>query len=214
VLYTFTGDFGSDPETGLIFDAAGNLYVYGTDTDDTAFMLTPNADGSWTASLLYKFCSLVFCPDGELPWGLVFDAVGNLYGTTSYGGVSDNCPHQYGGCGTVFKLTPNADGSCTENILHDFANRPSTNPFAGVIFDGAGNLYGTTVSGGPGGTVFRMTPNSDGSWKYSLLHVFMGKPALNPVSSPVLDKAGNLYGTTAGCGSGYKCKGVVFEITP
>jgi hypothetical protein len=119
-----------------------------------------------------------------------------------------------GGGGTVFKLTPNADGSWTENILHDFANRPSTNPFAGVIFDGAGNLYGTTVSGGPGGTVFRMKPNSDGSWKYSLLHVFMGKPALNPVSSPVLDKAGNLYGTTAGCGSGYKCKGVVFEITP
>src|SRR5439155_251476 len=92
------------------------------------------------------------------------------------------------------------------------------NPMAGLIFDAAGNLYGTTAFGGLtpqfAGIVVRLTPNADGSWGYSVLHVFLGKPALDPfLGGLVLDKVGNLYGVTAGCASGTGCQGVVYEIT-
>ena len=119
-------------------------------------------------------------------------------GTCSYGA--------HGTCGTVFKLKPNPDGSWTESVLHRFANNPGANPVAGLTFDASGNIYGTTSYGGdssnctPGcGTVFKLTANSDGSWALHILHTFLGKPAAYPVGPLVLDKAGNLYGTTETC---------------
>ncbi len=215
VLYPFTG--GSDghfPEASLIFDSTGNLYGTTAAGGDfgacpsgcgVVFKLSPNSDGTWTESVIHSFNS----GDGNTPTaGLIFDSAGNLYGTTNAGGVV--------GFGVVFKLKPDSDGTWTERILHSFANHPAAFPFASLIFDAAGNLYGTTVNSSPvdGGTVFKMTPNLNGSWAFSVLHLFHGNPALHQFGGLVRDKSGNLYGTTADCGSGTGSQGVVYEVTP
>jgi uncharacterized repeat protein (TIGR03803 family) len=204
VLYDFTGGAdGSQPLASLIFDAGGNLYGTtwgGADSNGTVFKLTPNPDGSWTESVLHSFAGGGANPEASL----IFDAVGNLYGTTSGGGAY--------GLGTVFRLTPDQDGSWTEQVLVSFGGRPACFPEAEVISDAAGNLYGTTHGTcGRDGTVFKLTPEPDGSWKMSNLHTFKGKDGSNPEAGLIMDAAGNLYGTTERGGKGY---GVVFEITP
>jgi uncharacterized repeat protein (TIGR03803 family) len=219
-LYRFTGGKdGSDPQAGLVFDQAGNLYgttLFGGAQDQgTVFQFTPNQNGGWTESVLYSFCSLGNCADGAKPYaGVIFDQAGNLYGTTSTGG-DPKC-----GCGTVFELTPNQNGGWTESVLHKFC-LPSncgagSNPFAGLVFDQAGNLYGTTALGGanptPYGVIFKMTPKTGGGWTYQKLHTFLDRPGARPAASLILDKAGNLYGTTTG--DSIKTFGSVFEITP
>ncbi len=159
ILHSFAGwADASDPQANLIFDAAGNLYgtsVSGGPGDGTVFSLSPNSDGTWTESLLYSFtCGA----DGCNPHAsLTLDSAGNLYGTTA-GGASTNCNY---GCGTVFELTPNSDGSWTESTLHQFQSGTDGGaPWAGLIFDSAGNLYGTTNTGGRYrvGTVFQLKP--------------------------------------------------------
>jgi uncharacterized repeat protein (TIGR03803 family) len=215
VLHSFNGADGELPTAGLIFDAAGSLY--GTTEGGgpgpkngygTVFVLKPNSNGSWTESLLYVFTG---SRDGNQPSaGLVMDAVGNLYGTTPLGGAVNNC---YGYCGLVFKLAPKSDGSWKERVLHMFAGRPAGNPVTSLIFDVAGNIYGTAAGPTYGG-VFKMTPSSKGRWVYSILQAFDGKPGSAPFGPLVLDKAGNLYGTTSYCGPGEGCDGIVFEITP
>ena len=157
-LYEFGGSGdGAAPYAGLIFDNAGNLYgttVFGGEYRcGTVFELTPNPDGSWTESVLYSFTGGA---DGALPFGgLIFDQAGNLYGTAQAGGIGDS--------GVVFELTPNGDGSWTDRVLYTFGSvgygRDGTEPYAGLIFDSAGNLYGTTqksFNNGPG-TVFKLT---------------------------------------------------------
>jgi uncharacterized repeat protein (TIGR03803 family) len=123
---------------------------------------------------------------GQIPAaGLIFDPAGNLYGTTGEGGNTkgDNtkCPGY--GCGVVFELTPNADGSWSESVLYRFSGGSDGNePLASLVLDGAGNLYGTTGMGGdlncmpPSGcgVVFKLKPNSDGTWTESALHRFSG----------------------------------------
>jgi uncharacterized repeat protein (TIGR03803 family) len=211
-LYSFDGSDGKTPTGGLIFDAAGNLYGAavtggGPPNWGLIFKLTPNLDGSWTESVLYTFTG---GKDGAVPSRLILDLAGNLYGTTFSGG-NFNCGRS--GCGVVFKL----DTSGKESVLHAFAGHPAAEPYVcGLIFDGAGNLYGTAEGGGAqnGGAVFKLTPSSDGSWAFSVLHTFQGNPALHPRGGLVIDKAGNLYGTSHDCGSGTGCYGVVFEITP
>jgi uncharacterized repeat protein (TIGR03803 family) len=229
VLYSFCSVTncadGSTPLAGLIFDEAGNLY--GTTAEGgnhgcqgglgcgVIFELSPLANGSWTYSVLYSFTGGT---RGDAPQaGLIFDAAGSLYGTTTNGGYLNERECSDSGCGLVFKLTPNSDGSWTESVLHAFRSGnsdPIARPVGGLIFDAAGNLYGTTPYSGPagGGAVFKLAPQSDGSWAYSTLRFFFGKPAENPLGGVVLDKAGSLYGTANACGSG--CQGVVFEITP
>jgi uncharacterized repeat protein (TIGR03803 family) len=211
--FKLTGGGGSVPYGGVILDAASNLY--GTTRDGgaygvgTVFELRPNGDGSWTESVLHSFNG----SDGANPVaGLIFDAAGSLYGTTQYGGSVSACGTQ--GCGTVFELTPNGDGSWTERVLHSFEGRDGAGPFAGLIFDAAGNLYGTTKYGGahPWGTVFELTPNGDGSWTESVLHSFKAYDGAYPVAGLTFDTAGNLYGTTLGGGA--NGKGTVFELTP
>jgi uncharacterized repeat protein (TIGR03803 family) len=201
VLHSFKDSEGGSPRAGLIFDAGGTLY--GT-TLSNVFKLTANGDGSWTESVLHSFNGR---GDGEyLDAGLTFDASGNLYGTTAGGGSH--------GQGTAFRLAPNADGRWTESLLHSFNGGEPGVPVAGLIFDVAGNLYGTASSGGSenGGAAFKLSPNQDGSWTYSKLQVFQGKPALNPSAGLVLGSTGTLYGTTGHCSSG--CQGVVYQITP
>jgi uncharacterized repeat protein (TIGR03803 family) len=234
VLYSFCSltncSDGEDPGAGVIFDSAGSLFGTassgGAGGGGAVFKLTPNADGSWTESVLYSFCSLTSCGDGQIPTaGLIFGSAGNLYGTTTSGG-------DHGG-GTVFKLTPNVDGSWSESVLHGFDCL--TNCSGGydlevaLIFDSAGNLYGTTASGGDlsvchsngCGVVFRLKPQPDGSWTESVIHTFKGgRDGASFASALIFDGAGNLYSTTAFGGNMSQCIngrdgcGVVFQLTP
>lgn len=226
VLYSFCSlpfcDDGGAPAGTLIFDGAGNLYGTTAINGGVVFELKPNADGTWTESVLHSFSG---SPDGLVPSGaLVFDAAGNLYGTTAYGGSGP--PLACGnnpviGCGTVFRLTPNSDGTWTESILYNFCSVTNCadgwGPSGGLTFDASGNLYGTTGAGGASnnGVVFKLAPQSDGSWIESVILKFSGFPGGDtPVSQLIIDAAGKLYGTTllGGIrGAGY---GVVFKLTP
>ena len=209
VIHSFDGGDGALPRAGLIFDAASNLYGTtsggGVSGSGAVFRLTPNPDGSWSESVLYSFRS--GGRDGALPRaGLTWDAAGNLYGTTSTGGTY--------GRGTAFKLTPNPDGSWTRSKLHAFKGPDGANPVAGLIFDAAGKLYGTTANGGAYGygTAFKLVPKPDGSWTSTKLHDFKGTDGANPVAGLIFDAAGNLYGTAGAGGMGNH--GLVFRITP
>ena len=212
VIFAFDGNNGSSPIAGLIFDRAGNLYgttLGGGNGDDkgTVFELSPDGSGGWTHRVLHRFTG----NDGERPYaGVIFDAAGNLYGTTSGGGNSSS--------GTVFKLSHNGSGGWTETVLHHFSNVPDGDfPAAGLIFDGAGHLYGTTKFGGKlgHGTVFQLSPNGSG-WTEKVLHYFGNDGAVRdgqrPEAGVILDAAGNLYGTTSA--GGRFVGGTVFQLTP
>lgn len=211
VLHVFRGgNDGGGPRAGLIFDADGNLYSTtafgGIPNLGTVFELTPNADGSWAEKLLYSFTGE---SDGAGPFaGLIFDQAGNLYGTTGSGGTGSTP------AGTVFELTPNIDGSWSERIIHSFTREVDGAGPSGLVFDHAGNLYGTTSVGGASesGTVFELTPNKDGSWTETLLHVFTGgNDGKDPSRGDLIfDVAGSLYGTTVLGGAGNY--GVVFKL--
>ena len=189
---------GFGPTPGLVFDAAGNLYGTaggGAYAYGIVFELSPTPGGIWTETIVHTFTWV----DGAYPTaGLIIDAAGNLYGTTSQGGA-----HVYG---TVFELTPTGDGTWTEIVLHDFIydGLDGRQPFARLILNAAGNLYGTTVQGGyyGDGAVFELTPGGDGSWTATVLHSFQddlfgGHDGQSPyLSGVVFDPAGNLYGTT------------------
>jgi uncharacterized repeat protein (TIGR03803 family) len=202
VLYSFApySEDGSGPSGGLVLDKKGNLYGTtlwgGTYGNGTVFKLT--ADG--TETVLHSFGQ---SGDGIHPEtaGLVLDKQGNLYGTTEDGGAY--------GKGIVFKVSP--DG--TETVLHNFGSQPEdgTYPFAGLILDNQGNLYGTTEDGGAydEGTVFKLTP----SGTETVLYSFGSQPedGYRPWADLAFDKQGNLYGTTnyGGAHGG----GTVFKLT-
>jgi uncharacterized repeat protein (TIGR03803 family) len=220
-LYSFNlarGD-GNQPVAGLVLDSSGNLYgttqLGGAHNSGIVFELSPQADGTWTETVLYDFCSQSQCTDGStLYGGLVFDSVGNLYGTTHSGGAHN--------AGTVFELTPHVDGNWTETVLHNFNHKLFNGkgdgfaPLAGLVVDAAGNLYGTTASGGSGwwGTVFKLSPQAGGAWTESILHVFNFNKGdgWQPRCDLAFDAAGNLYGTTQY--GGLYNSGTVFKLTP
>jgi uncharacterized repeat protein (TIGR03803 family) len=200
VLYSFRGGAdGTNPSTPLIADAAGNLFGTTTDGGSAAcgvvFELKPSGDG-WTESVIYSFQGADGCAPAA---GLIFDQAGNLYGTTLSGGKYHD--------GIVFKLTPSG-GAWTETVLHSFTNNDGAYPAASLIFDQAGNLYGTTLFGGPtrGGTVFQLTL-SGGVWTETVLHSFTGRnDGIDPAASLIFDQSGALYGTTMGDN--------IFKLTP
>jgi uncharacterized repeat protein (TIGR03803 family) len=152
-------------------------------------------------------------PDGEFPTGtIIMDATGNLYGTTFSGGDKG-----YDG-GTVFELSPADGGGWVETTLHRFTGGPDgRNPFAGLVMDRQGNLYGTAGDGGRQdcssygcGTVFRLAPSTGGTWKFSILHQFSGPDGATPYPGLVMDGSGNIFGATqAGGSSGV---GVIYEM--
>ena len=218
VLHSFSnnGTDGIVPDGGVIFDGAGNLYgttyAGGTHSAGTVYELTPAGGGTWTEQVLHSFSSGA---DGAFPAaGLIFDTAGNLYGTTVGGGTHSE--------GTVFELTPAAGGTWTEKVLYSFGNgTDGYAPYSGLVFDAAGNLYGTAYYGGTysRGTVFELTPQAGGTWTEQVLHSFgNGTDASAPFAGLTFDTAGNLYGTTevggtsGGCAP-YGC-GTVFELTP
>ncbi len=170
--------------------------------------------GSGTESALYSFAG---GSDPKLPYaGLIFDKAGNLYGTTEFGGTN--------GQGTVFEITPTSSG-WTETVLYNFTgSADGGQPFASLIFDSAGNLYGTTNFGGSSncnmgcGTVFKLTPGS-GGWTESVLYAFTGgTDGREPYARLRFDTAGSLYGTTLlGGNIGSVCSegcGTVFKLKP
>jgi uncharacterized repeat protein (TIGR03803 family) len=226
VLYNFSGS-SSNPSAGLVADANGNLFgVAGLEQPNctqhcgSVFELSPTATG-WSFNLLYEFKG---GGDGVDPQGpLVFDAAGNLYGTTTYGGGS--CPFQKQGCGTVFELSPNSNGSWSETVLYRFKQTSDgAAPVTGVILDSSGNVYGTTefaglvntISPNGCGTVYELT-HSGGSWSFSVLHTLVAATGCSG-GTLTFDTTGNLYvaagsGGTANnhCGNG--C-GLIFKLTP
>jgi uncharacterized repeat protein (TIGR03803 family) len=201
-----------------ILDAEGNLYGTsesgGTNTKcgsgcGTVFELQHLPDGSWKEIILHSFAS--FTGDGVGPGvgALIIDKAGNLYGTTDVGGTL--------GGGTAFKLTRGAHGQWAETILHNFAlDGTGDHVSAGVVMDGAGNLYGTTIAGGDAncacGVVYKLSQCGDGTWMYTVLHAFTGIDGAGPDANLIIDETGNLYGTTP-VGGAYGA-GVVFEVTP
>lgn len=163
-----------------------------------------------TETVLYNFTG---GSDGLYPTSsLVSDGAGNFYGTTVLGGT---CPGWNGyGCGVVFEISPNGNGGWTQTVLHTFAAPPDgANPFcAPLIFDSAGNLYGTTEFGGDynSGSVFELSLVA-GRWNVTILHSFgVGANGDHPSTGLIMDRAGNLYGTN----SEYQSPGSVFELSP
>jgi len=211
VLHRFSGHDGARPVAGLIFDGSGNLYgttsERGSFGSGAIFKLSPNGSGGWTETVLHHFRNV---PDGDFPAaGLIFDGAGHLYGTTKYGGSL--------GEGTVFQLSPNGSG-WTERVLHNFGSdgivRDGRRPEAGLIFDAAGNLYGTTSGGGRfiGGTVFQLTPATGGRWTETVLFN-IGVPEGPVRSALIFDPAGNLYGTVTGADEQSPIgRGMVFRL--
>ena len=208
--FNFAGADGASPQAGLISDAAGNFYgtasTGGNSAAGSVFELSPNGSGGWTEKQLYSFGAGL---DGKFPTaGLVLDANGNLYGTTSAGGVR--------GSGIVFELSPNGSGGWRETVLRAFDGATDGyDSLAGLIFDGAGNLYGTTSQGGVNfyGTAFELSPNGRGGWTETVLHSFgAGTDGESPVGNLIWDGAGNLYGTTYSGGTNNL--GTVFELSP
>jgi uncharacterized repeat protein (TIGR03803 family) len=215
---------GAGPNGNLIFDNAGNLYGVaggGTTNRGVVFELSPVSGGGWSYAILYSFQD---GNDGNEPRGsLVFDGSGNLYGTTETGGLF--------GQGTVFELSP-VNGQWAEAVLYSFGSNPGDgfNPISGVSIDSAGNLFGTTNTAGitsgscPSvgcGTVFEVSPGGVGSWVETTLYSFQGgADGEDPWGTVILDRIGNLYGTTAAGGSGecpnnpYRGCGTVFELSP
>jgi uncharacterized repeat protein (TIGR03803 family) len=249
VLYNFANSpDAANPSNGLIMDSAGNLYgiafaggdtngngcvfelspsggtwtenviyninstyagltlgptgnIYGT-TYGSVFQLTPNGAGGWTPTVLYTFNSADSATEGSNPVGtLVLDSSGNLYGTTEAGGTNN--------AGVVFKLTPQTTGDWKETLLFSFGGTAQfgangATPFAGIVFDSSGNIYGTTQAGGKygDGTVYELVApaSGKGAYKEHVVFNFNGEDGAQPESSLIVS-SGYLYGTTYGGGS-------------
>jgi uncharacterized repeat protein (TIGR03803 family) len=204
-LHNFKNTDGADPVAGLVQAADGDLFgttqAGGVTGDGTVFKVT--ASGAF--EMIYSFCSLGECADGALPAdGLVQDANGDFYGTTSQGGINFDF-------GTVFKIT--SGGALT--TLHNFcvqARCPDGGvPFGALALGANGNFFGTTsqgVAGSASGTVFEITP----SGRLSTLHTFNGADGQQSVAGMALARDGSFYGTTFYGGASED--GTIFKITP
>ena len=217
VLYQFMSDRdGYTPQAGVLFMKGkiyGTTFNGGPPEWGTVYQLTHTQSG-WRKKTIYSFTAR---KDGGLPLGeLAKDEAGNLYGTAIRGG---DLSYEYGtGCGVVFELTPGPKG-WKEIVVHAFHLKDGCMPQGELVWDGAGNLYGTTSIGGDlscargdgCGTVFKLSRSGAG-WKLTTLHAFHGKDGGSPVSL-LRDRGGNFYGATAGGGDS-ELGGTVFKLSP
>jgi uncharacterized repeat protein (TIGR03803 family) len=219
VLYSFQLDTdGANPEGGVTLDSSGNLYgtnyYGGAYNGGTIWEVSPGASG-WTEKILHSFETNG--SDGSSPKStLTMDAKGNLYGTTYYGG---NGAGAEAGYGTLFELTPQKDGTWTEQILYNFGatSTDAKAPIGNLLFDTNGNLYGVTQLGGANsvGAVYELSPTVSGGWTEKVLYSFgaTSTDGSGPRDGIVFDSQGNLYGTTI-IGGLYNNNGTVYELSP
>ncbi|MGB8783677.1 MAG: choice-of-anchor tandem repeat GloVer-containing protein [Terriglobales bacterium] len=241
VLYNFCSQpncvDGEGAASSFAPDSAGNFYgttrLGGANAYGTVFELSPNGVGGYNETVLYSFCSLQNCTDGNDPTSnVIFDGVGNLYGTACSGGangqgVPSACSDGFNGYGVVFELSPEPGDGCPsgsnsgngwcETVLYSFMSNPDgAFPFSGLTWDPSGSLYSTTYGGGSGlGTVYELSPNGSGGWSESVLYSFCGQPSCADGAHPdgqVQATNGNFYATTENGGT--YAAGTVFELSP
>ena len=234
-LFSFNGTDGSSPYAALLMDAAGDLFgtTYlggpngegvGLSGDGTAYELVNNGGGSYSQTTLVNFGAVVNIDglpnvsgnNGLLPLaGLIADANGDLFETTTGGGTYIDDGVVYSAGGTVFELVNNGGGSYTQATLATFnsLNGDGQGLEGHLITDASGDLFGTTVGGGVNndGTVFEIAKTSTGyASAPTTLVTFNGANGVSPVSSLITDAAGNLFGTTTAGGA--NDDGSVFEL--
>lgn len=229
VVYSFCPNSGcadgADPWAPPVGDGAGNYFgtTAGGDSNGGTIYELSSKHNKWTYKLLYTFCTVKKCPDGEAPHGqLVRDTKGNLYGTTQFGGAK----HE----GVVFELSPKG-GSWTYTEIHDFCSLTQCtdggNPTfvtlsyqgqaSGVPYDGTSPLFGATTGDGSKApaTVFSLTLAKK-KWTYTVLYTFCSQAnctdGAKPYSAPIVDGSGNLFGTTTNGGA--NAGGTVYELMP
>src|SRR5215831_13230266 len=227
IIYSFPCGADGEFPGELTFDELGNLYgtAYGGNEEACApvscgivFELKHTSNG-WKAHVIYPFQGGA---DGGVPsGGVIFDKAGNLFGTTARGGDNDH--------GTVFRLSPDPQGGWKESIIYRF-HGASMAPRYKLVFDSKGNLFGVLSAAFPSfsycypanpGGVFELTPQADGTWTETTIHIFKGAPDGSvPSESVMIDQDGNVYGTTA-CGGTGNCAfsgglpgcGTAFKLT-
>jgi uncharacterized repeat protein (TIGR03803 family) len=247
VLYSFQGGRdGAVPAGGVVFDQRGNLYGATSEGGSgctagscgTVFQLVPppNKSGKWEEKILHDFRG----SDGSIPEGsVILDAVGNVYGTTAYGGSGPRTLiGSTVGCGTVYEMLPpkQKGDPWTENVIYSFqGNKDGQFPWGDLVFDKKGNLYGATYFGGGFGncdspyyqhcgTIFELAvpKQKGGKWKEKVLHRFRGgADGATPNGGLVFGETGAIYGTTLS-GANQDCNfgqgeigcGMVFELSP
>jgi uncharacterized repeat protein (TIGR03803 family) len=196
-----------NPYSGLVMDSSENIFVLApspTPEQQALLQVSPDGKGGWTTTILSSFNG----PGGT--WSsLVSDQAGNLYGESQ--------PADNKGTGTVYELSPGTSGWTKKTLFNfNYANSALDGffPSGGLALDASGNLYGTTRQGGAygQGTVFELVPVGLGNYQEKVIWSFNGTDGAEPTASPILDSAGNLYGTTRQGGS--TGNGVVFEVTP
>jgi uncharacterized repeat protein (TIGR03803 family) len=214
ILYSFTGEYlGPDPNLpagSVVLAKNGNIYgvaqTGGANGQGAVYQLAPNSDGTYTESVIFSFN----VNDGAVPNSTpVQDANGNLYGTTRQGG-DGACSSV--GCGVVYSLTSNGDGTWSETVLHELNGRDGSTAIGPPAFDSAGNLYAVAEAGGAdsAGSIFELIPRVTGPWSESVLHTFTGgTDGAAPLAGVTIDSSGNLFGTASGGGGK---SGVAFEI--
>jgi len=211
VIHTFTGGTdGSGPGSPVSFDKHGNLYgttpTGGANGVGVVYQMKPDGTGGWKFRVIHVFTGGADGAGGSAG-RLIVDAAGNLYGVCTTGGTN--------GFGTVFEISP-SHGQWQFTTLYAFKDQPDGGlPYGGLIFDKAGNLYGTTYYAGAHdvGTVYKLA-RSNGTWTESVLYSFKGgTDGAQPIGGLVTDAAGSLYGTTSGGGAASCSCGVIFKMT-
>jgi uncharacterized repeat protein (TIGR03803 family) len=190
-LYSTAGDL--PPNHGVLFDVIPPLSICKT------------ADCHWTEEVIYRFQG---AGDGSMPGSgdLIWDQQGNIYGTTINGGQAD--------FGTVYEVM-HSGNQYTESVIHSFSGPDGAYPQGGIISDGKGNFFGTTVQGGlyNFGSIFELTYNPGVGWVETVIYSFQNlSDGRQPVGGLVMDASGNLYGTTQTNGS--QGAGTAFELSP
>jgi uncharacterized repeat protein (TIGR03803 family) len=231
ILHSFgaAGD-GFEPTGPLVVDGQGNLYgiTAGGGNDclglitgcGIVYELMPGPDDHWTYKVLHKFNGV----EGAIPTGLTQDLNGNLYGTTGNGGAHVPCEGTGAfGCGAVFEMSPQANGTWHFTVLHSFDGPDGAGPNTLLFSDTSGNLYGATDSGGDVagcncGVVFQLRRENGYQWRETVLHTTHGRNY--GLFGLAIDPADNLYGTTyqGGNDTGRGCHpegcGTVYKLTP